>query len=974
MPDSNADRNLLFGVLALQLELIDPRQFADACAGWASRKEIALGDLLAERGWISKEDEADVDRLLERKLKRHGGDVHASLAAVADERVQSAAAAIADPEVRHSLAPVPGGGGHFLISTIGYAPESRERYTLTRLHAQGGIGQVWLARDADLGREVALKELRPERASNPAVWARFLEEARITGQLEHPNIVPVHELVTPAQARNAFYTMRFVKGRTLSEAIQAYHRDRAAGTAGPVVFQALLNAFLGVCNAVAYAHSRGVIHRDLKPQNVVLGDYGEVIVLDWGLAKLVDRPERTMTPAVSLQSAEERGETMQGQVMGTPAYMAPEQAEGRWDDAGRCSDVYGLGAILYEILTGKPPFDASDAVTVLRQVVHEPPVRPRAACSSAPAALEEVCLKALAKRPEDRYGSARELADEVRHFLADEPVSAYREPISTRLIRWGRRHRTAAAAAAVLLVSMVVGLSLGTVLLGRANARIEDQRRIAEANFRKARQAVDEYFTKISESKLLSVPGLTPLRKELLESARKYYEEFTREQGNDRTVQADLAEAWYRIGFVTNQSGSVQETLPIFSRAAAMYRDLAQRHPDEVRYLYKLAMCLNDLGIAQAGVGSLDEAARTHHQALELRERIARAHPDVAEYQKELALSYGNLAARSYDAGRIVEALDYDRKSRAILEALVRDHPAVADYRHRLAGCYNSTGSYLRSIGRTEEALRMHQRAVALMEQLVQEDHPADLEFIGHLDFQATLASSYSAIGLIQYRVTNQFAEALQSFRRALPILETLARENPTVDGYQAQLAGCLTNIGVVQGLLGKADESLKSHRRALAICERLVHSQPSVAWYQNAAAYSNWYIGQLQRQAGREEDATRSLQAAKTIFDKLAEANSLDPYDVACIQSICGSLVGLGKANLGPEEQALRQRYADRAMATLRTTTAGGFHNAEFIQKDPDFASIRSRGDFQKLMDELRAKNLAEATGSEAQTDRCAP
>ena len=357
---------------------------------------------------------------------------------------------------------------------------------------------------------------------------------------------------------------------------------------------------------------------------------------------------------------------------------------------------------------------------------------------------------------------------------------------------------------------------------------------------------------------------------------------------------------------------------------------------------------------------------------MEIRARIARDHPNVAEYQKELALSYGNLTVCRDNAGRIFEALDLVQKARAILEGLVRDHPDVADYRHRLAGCCNITGGHLRSIGRTEQALSMHEQAVALMEQLVREDHPGDLEFLGHLDFQATLAASYSQIGFIKFRVTDQFPEALQSFGRALPILETLARENPTVDGYQSQLAECLTSIGLVQGLLGKVDESLKSHQRALAICERLVHRQPSVTWYQNAVAYSQWYIGQLQRQAGREADALRSLQAARTIFEKLAEAHSLDPYDLACIQAICGSLVGQGKADLSLEEQALRKRYADRAMATLRAATAGGFHNAEFIRKDPDFALIRPRADFQKLIDDLRAR--AEAAGDGVVTNRSTP
>src|SRR5262249_39835129 len=163
----------------------------------------------------------------------------------------------------------------------------------------------------------------------------------------------------------------------------------------------------------------------------------------------------------------------------------------------------------------------------------------------------------------------------------------------------------------------------------RVNARIEDQRRVAEAGYRKARQAVDEYFTKISESKLLSVPGLQPLRKELLESARQYYEEFAREHGDDPTVQTELAEAWYRIAYITNFDGSGQGALPILSRALTLYRDLARRHPGVVRYPYKVAMCLNDLGIVQSSTGSFDEAARSHQEALEIRQKIVKEHPTV---------------------------------------------------------------------------------------------------------------------------------------------------------------------------------------------------------------------------------------------------------------------------------------------------------------------------------------------------------
>src|SRR5262249_24470943 len=187
--------------------------------------------------------------------------------------------------------PRPRPRGHVCPALPAYAPEGRARSPPARRHATGGIGRVWLARDASLGRDVALKELRPERAGQPAVWARFLREAQVTGQLEHPGIVPIYELGRRPQDNQPFYTMRFVRGRTLAEAVATYHQRRARGEAGPLELRDLLVAFVGVCNAVAYAHSRKVLHRDLKPANVVLGDYGEVMVLDWGLAKVAGHPD-----------------------------------------------------------------------------------------------------------------------------------------------------------------------------------------------------------------------------------------------------------------------------------------------------------------------------------------------------------------------------------------------------------------------------------------------------------------------------------------------------------------------------------------------------------------------------------------------------------------------------------------------------------------------------------------------------------
>ncbi len=387
-----------------------------------------------------------------------------------------------------------------------------------------------------------------------------------------------------------------------------------------------------------------MIHRDLKGQNVVLGDFGEVIVLDWGLAKVVGRSEETMTPPVEMDQPEGRGETMQGQALGTPAYMSPEQAEGRWDLVDRRTDVYGLGAILYEILCGRPPFDGSNTAEVLRLVALEPPARPRALCDATPASLEAICLKALEKKPADRYPTVDALAADVKRWMADEPVSSYREPFTIRAGRWAREHRPLVSGAAVLLVAAVVGLTAGTVLLSQANARTEAQRGraemsrlAAEANFRKAREAVDEYFTRISESKLLNVPGLQPLRKELLESSRKYYQEFLKDHASDPSVRAEAAEAWYRVGFVTTYTDTAKEAIGSFEKATEMYEQLAREHPSVERYNYKLAMCLNDLGNQQAELGLEPDARRSHARSWRSADKLSATTPTCRSTRKNWA-------------------------------------------------------------------------------------------------------------------------------------------------------------------------------------------------------------------------------------------------------------------------------------------------------------------------------------------------
>jgi tetratricopeptide (TPR) repeat protein len=606
--------------------------------------------------------------------------------------------------------------------------------------------------------------------------------------------------------------------------------------------------------------------------------------------------------------------------------------------------------------------------------------------------LDWVVMKCLEKDRARRYQSATDLGRDVERHLADEPVEACPPSAGYKLRKFARKNKKLLATVASFVIVLIAGTAFSAWQAHRAGqaemvarqseaealaernaaaaardaeaaarANADTQRLQAESNFKKAREAVDEYFTKISQSKLLNVPGLQPLRKELLESTRRYYEEFARDHGVDRTVQADLAEGWYRMGFVAALMGKKEEAMGNFSKALAMYRDLAQAHPEVVRYPYKQAMCLNDLGNVQADVGALDEATKSHQLALEIRQKIARENPTVAEYQKELAISYGNLGFLEFDRGRVHDALKLHEEERRLLEAIVRHHPDIADYRFRLAGSYQTIGTRQNEVGEVAEALRSQQRAIELLQRLVHEETTGS-EFVSRIDFQSQLASSYTQIAFIQYRITDQFPAALESLRLALPILETLARENPAVERYRAQLAACLTEIGLVHELLGHVEEALKAHKQAIATREQLMHAQPSVVWFQNEVAYSNWYIGLLQRKAGREQEGKQSLHAARAIFEKLADSSSLDPYNLACIQAICGSLVGLGQTDLTSDEKALQKRYADRAMAMLKKATSGGYHNPEFIRKDPDFALLRERDDFKALIEQLRAGMATES------------
>lgn len=346
------------------------------------------------------------------------------------------------------------------------------RLAVERRIGRGGLGDVHVARDTATGRDLAVKFLSAWAVTQEDLRESFQFEATVTSQLEHPNIVPVYATGSTDDDR-PFYCMRLIQGRTLGAAIADFHDPHRAhdpAAERTTRYRELLGQFALVCKAIAYAHDRGVIHRDIKPANVMLGRFGEVVVLDWGLASRIDRDDRArhsgeqsiVMPTVALDTAPAVAKRA---VSGTPAYMSPEQHDGA-APVGPASDVWGLGATLYHLITGQPPFEG-DLGAIREKVLSGAVPAPTRVKRGVSRALEAVCQKAMARHPADRYDTPLDLARDIDAYLADNPVSAWREPLPRRLARWTRRHRTVAQIAVGALALLLLLAGAASVLLRR---------------------------------------------------------------------------------------------------------------------------------------------------------------------------------------------------------------------------------------------------------------------------------------------------------------------------------------------------------------------------------------------------------------------------------------------------------------------------------------------------------------------------
>jgi serine/threonine-protein kinase len=751
---------------------------------------------------------------------------------------------------------------------------------------------------------------------------RFRREARAVGRLHHPNIVPVFGV--GEQEGTHFYAMEFIPGQSLDRVLQDVGRLRADGTAGgesdppltpgsdiarglrtgaftgprrqaapaavpasPVptaesapnresgeagspgagstsglaqlteiqYFRSVARVGVQVAEALDYAHRQGVLHRDIKPSNLLLDAQGTAWVTDFGLAKADGADDLTQI----------------GEIVGTLRYMAPERFSG-WSDTR--SDVYGLGVTLYEMLTLRPAFADTDRVRLMECVTREEPPRPRRLDPRIPRDLETIVCKAMAKEPAERYRTAGELSEDLRLFLGDRPIRARRSSGPERSWRWCRRNPAVAVLLATLALALTGGLLGVTWQWRRAEhhlAEAQDNLHLARATEYEARRTVDEYFTRVSESALLDVPGLQPLRQELLEDALRYYQSFLERQGADPSLRAELAVTCFRLASIHHMVGQRDQSISAIQKGLEFLTPLLDGQAGSGGLQRRLAGFWKGFRILNYHrpvlPRDLHGALRTLRQASALWEQFARENPDVIGFRADLAAMYLQTSLFLSDLGEMDEAIGLNEKARALWEQLVREYPNTHEYRADLSEGYHFLGVILyypprAQARRPREAEQAFRKAVALQEQLV-------AEFPTSPFFRQFLAVNYANLARLLQQ-TGRLTEAEQTNRKAIGLLEKLAADFPGVYYYREQQAMLWDDLCALLAGSGRPREADQARRQSIGIREKAVTDFPTDPGARSSRGHLYRLDAFARHHAGQTQEALQLLHKALQVFAEL--------------------------------------------------------------------------------------------------------
>jgi len=771
-------------------------------------------------------------------------------------------------------------------------------YKLLEQIGEGGMGIVYMAEQTEpVRRKVALKIIKPGMDTKQVI-ARFEAERQALAIMDHPNIAKVLDAGATSEGGvwgggRPYFVMELVRGIPIT-AYCDQHR---------LPIHKRLDLFMQVCQAVQHAHQKGIIHRDIKPTNVLVASLDGVPlprIIDFGIAKATGQSLTDKTLFTGF-----------AQLIGTPLYMSPEQAELSAVDVDTRSDIYSLGVLLYELLTGTTPFDKGTfrtaALDEVRRIIREDePPKPSTRLSGLGAALTTVSdnrrtdarmlsrslrgeldwivMKALEKDRRRRYDTASGLARDVERYLAGDPVEAGPPSGWYRLRKFARRNRLVLTTTVLVALALIAGTTVSAwqaILARRAQADATSQRdraRKAEAdalaqrdraetNFRRARDAVDQMLTEVSEKALAEIPQAEPIRRALLEKAAAFYRDFLSEQAADPALRGETARAHSRLGALETDLGHFPDAARAFHRQIGLLEELLKGDPENPQYLRELALARYRLATQQGHVGDLATAVVESRRAVEIAQGLAQRFAENRADRNMLARTLNVHAVTLWKSGKLLEAQDPFRRAVETYEQLIRDDPTDAR-RGELAGALTNLANLSCSQGKHAEAAALGKRAIELQKEAIKGEPRNAVARVFLRNQYENLAIELSELGKPD--------EALQVASQIVSMGEALMTDYPARPAYRHDLAESYHNLANIQRDAGRTKEAESSYRRAIELDQKLADEFPNVPSYQIVGAQSSLMLGDLLKitsRAGAARDAfRRGLEGYERIAAKFPE------------------------------------------------------------------------------------------------------
>ncbi len=731
--------------------------------------------------------------------------------------------------------PIAGNAGHRLGA-----------YEMMRELGRGGMGAVWLARRADqqFQKLVAIKLLK-RGTDTDEVLRRFHAERQILARLDHPHIA---RLLDAGMTKDdlPYFVMEYVDGTRLTDFVE--QRDLSLGER--------LHLFLKICHAVQFAHQNLVIHRDLKPGNILVTAEGEPKLLDFGVAKLLE------------DESEDWQITIAGHERFTPGYASPEQVRG--EAITTVSDVYALGALLYEILTGTPshrlPPRAPTAAQIERVVCEQEPTRPSVAAASPEMRrqlrgdLDNILLRALAKSPARRYRGAGQLADDLQRYLEHRPVRARPDTFRYRAGKFLRRNRAAVAAAALMLVLLVAGI--GATLRQAHIANLERAR--AERRFQEVRKIANSFMFEFHNS-IAGLPGALAARQLVTQRAVEYLDSLAQESGDDLLLRSELATAYRKIG---NLTFDLKQAIATHEKAAVLSEAIVRAAPENFAYRKQLSEEYDDLSNTLKIAGQSARAIAVARQSLAVIEEshAFSANPEAQEIRAGRHLA---ICVALNDAGDFRSALAHGRKARALQEGVVRENPRAQEALAQLAAIHSKLSDAAVDAGEFSEAMVNAQKMAEIVRQLL----AADSADAGHRRDQW---AAHFRLGRVLI-ATENWTEALAELRAARAEMEALAGADPGDKGHRRWLAVTDSALGEILVAMNQSAEATERLAQAITLSEELAREDPQRIEVQRDLTKAHELMGRLfsMSDPGR---ALKSFERAQTLARAL---HRLDPENL---------------------------------------------------------------------------------------------